>query len=98
VSADCLDARGYLERDDHVVRDPGPHRLVLDRTGHELAEGFSGAVTCFGYHRILNLTEHVDVNDSILLVRIGDGPESEAEIEILEPALRCDPDGLAGRQ
>jgi len=25
-------------------------------------------------------------------------PESEAEIEILEPALRCDPDGLAGSQ
>src|SRR4029077_6254825 len=37
-------------------------------------------------------------NDSILLVRIGDGPESEAEIEILEAALRCDLDGLAGRQ
>jgi len=40
VSADCLDARGYLKRDDYVVRDPGPHRLVLDRAGHELAEGF----------------------------------------------------------
>jgi hypothetical protein len=44
------------------------------------------------------LDDHVDVRDPILFVWIGHGPESKAEVEILQPTLSRDLNGLTWRQ
>src|SRR5437868_11773261 len=48
--------------------------------------------------RVESLTNHVDVNDPVLLVGRRDRPEAEAEVEILQPSLCGDFDGLAWHQ
>ncbi len=47
---------------------------------------------------LLLLADHVDVNDSIFLVRRRYRIETKFNVEPLEPSLRCDLDRLTGRE
>src|SRR2546423_2863607 len=98
VSAERIDTRGDLDRDGDALVERYPQLVVFGQPSHELGESLALAVTRLCYHGDLGLTKHIDVNDSIFLIRRRYGPEPKLPIELFESALSGDLDGLSGRE